>query len=804
MARTGFGRLGVMKVTAVLLLLASSSAAVEGEHSHLREGNRVSSVAYFVSADDGDDSASGAHQNAPWKTLPHAQAMAREAIHQGKHVTVNLQGTFRLNQTLAFDSRDSGSVWKAAGPGTPAQITASVDIPLKSFQPVDDPRLPTAARGKVISAKLSDVAPGLAVGVGFAGWTYRELDRLEVFAANKTMTLARFPNSGAVVPGSVFVGYATASEGFHVAEPPKSTSQQATRSACSCPLRFGLCPTACMPNGKANAVSWAGAPGAGGMDGRPERWASMGPTPQLAVHGAWRFEWADQMINVAAINLTNRTFVFDEQKSAAVHYWPPQLGAPYYVLDLLQELDTPGEWWLDRASGELFVWPPEGLEVDDSIQLSTALAAPTDLPQETLGASTTATSEPTQHLSATSEPTLVLMDSVTDFDWSGIAIGRSRGVGMILNNCSNVNAAHVDARGFSGMAARVTGGSNVTLRWWNVSECGAGGILISGGDRPTLTSCNHQLLDSEISHTDNWVTYEVPAVSQQGVGTTVAHNHIHDVKHHAIRQAGNNHLIEMNLIENTLLECWDCGAYHTGRDLTWQGNVIRYNVNVNNDSLAKSRFPCAKGSSCQKVAWYLDDHMSGVEIYGNAVVGYQTGVFFHFGSNNNASQNMFLSCNASVWVSACFNLPKDAWCNLPFNDTSQADTMMVALHAAMAWPTWATTWLSSYPLLGNITWAPGATVNNSVNNNVAIGRGVLGYGEQPDQFLLVENLSAVLPTHGNWNASEIAAAQFVSAEPVAQLDFRLKPTSPVFQASGGAFSQIPTGQGPRIASLDGA
>ena len=126
MARTGFGRLGVMKVTAVLLLLASSSAAVEGEHSHLREGKRdVSSVAYFVSADDGDDSASGAHQNAPWKTLPHAQAMAREAIHQGKHVTVNLQGTFRLNQTLAFDSRDSGSVWKAAGPGTPAQASTA-------------------------------------------------------------------------------------------------------------------------------------------------------------------------------------------------------------------------------------------------------------------------------------------------------------------------------------------------------------------------------------------------------------------------------------------------------------------------------------------------------------------------------------------------------------------------------------------------------------------------------------------------------------------------------------------------------
>ena len=47
---------------------------------------------------------------------------------------------------------------------------------------------------------------------------------------------------------------------------------------------------------------------------------------------------------------------------------------------------------------------------------------------------------------------------------------------------------------------------------------------------------------------------------QDGVGTTVAHNHIHDVRHHAFRQGGNNHLIEFNLVERSLLECWDCGS----------------------------------------------------------------------------------------------------------------------------------------------------------------------------------------------------------------------------------------------------
>ena len=58
-----------------------------------------------------------------------------------------------------------------------------------------------------------------------------------------------------------------------------------------------------------------------------------------------------RMMNVVGINLTNSTFVFDEAKCAGVHYWPPQLGAPYYALDLLQELDSAGEWWLDRTTG---------------------------------------------------------------------------------------------------------------------------------------------------------------------------------------------------------------------------------------------------------------------------------------------------------------------------------------------------------------------------------------------------------------------------------------------------------------------
>lgn len=122
---------------------------------------------------------------------------------------------------------------------------------------------------------------------------------------------------------------------------------------------------------------------------------------------------------------------------------------------------------------------------------------------------------------------------------------------------------------------------------------------------------------------------------------------------------------------------------------------------------------------------------------------------------------------------------------------------MVALHKAMAWPTWRTIWLSAYPKLANISWAPGATVNNTINDNVAVGRGILGYGPPLPQYLFHHNHSAVFPSHGNWNGSDLSTALFVAQDPIHNRDFRLKANSPVFAASGGAFQQIPRGQGPR-------
>jgi hypothetical protein len=97
-------------------------------------------------------------------------------------------------------------------------------------------------------------------------------------------------------------------------------------------------------------------------------------------------------------------------------------------------------------------------------------------------------------------------------------------VALLAVNSSNLHLQQVNVSGMAFSAARVIGGSNVTLQRWDVRSIGNGGILLEGGDRPTLTPCNHRLLDSEITDTGNWAMYNVQPVTTKGVGTLVAHN----------------------------------------------------------------------------------------------------------------------------------------------------------------------------------------------------------------------------------------------------------------------------------------
>eukprot|EP01051_Picozoa_sp_SAG22_P005745 SAG22_NODE_352_length_11827_cov_3.941252_2_plen_1753_part_00 len=116
-------------------------------------------VSYYVSADAGDDDASGS-ESAPWRSLTHAQAMARVAsLELGKIVTVNLLGgSFRLQSLNRNDRRlEEETFCVGARTKNTRQHSAAENVPLPSIDiisgrscaPVNELTIPDSVAGLV-------------------------------------------------------------------------------------------------------------------------------------------------------------------------------------------------------------------------------------------------------------------------------------------------------------------------------------------------------------------------------------------------------------------------------------------------------------------------------------------------------------------------------------------------------------------------------------------------------------------------------------------------------------------------------
>jgi hypothetical protein len=125
----------------------------------------------------------------------------------------------------------------------------------------------------------------------------------------------------------------------------------------------------------------------------------------------------------------------------------------------------------------------------------------------------------------------------------------------------------------------------------------------------------------------------------EGVGLRASHNLIEDHPHCAIFFTGNDHLIEFNEIRHIALETGDVGAIYAGRDYSYRGNRIRYNF-VHHTG----------GVGMGSMGIYMDDCVSGTEIYGNIFYKVQRAAFLGGGRDHQVINNIFVECNHAVEI----------------------------------------------------------------------------------------------------------------------------------------------------------
>ena len=572
---------------------------------------------------EGDDGALGALQ-APLATLEGARDAIRAmkkagGLPQGGITVQVAQGVYERSRPFELSAEDSGSedapiIYRNL-PGAKVRIVGGRLV--SGFTPVTDEavssRLEPAARGNVFQADLeaqgiSDYGQLSQRGFGQPMHTAH----MELFFEDRPMTLARWPNEG----------YATIAD---------------------------------LPAGKdGGKFSYEG--------DRPSRWADE---PDIWVYGYWYHDWADTYMKVADVDSGSRTIT-----TVNKHGYGLRKGNRWHVLNVLAELDSPGEYYVDRDKGILYFWPPS--EVFRGKPMVSIAGQ------------------------------LITMKDTTHVTVRGFTLEACRGTAASISGGVHNSIIGCTIRNTGNKAVSVSGAENAVIGC-DIYETGDGGISLSGGVRQTLTPAGLLAQNNHIHHFSRWSHTYRPAVGVHGCGNIVRNNLLHHGSHNAIQLGGNDHVIEFNEIHSVCTDTGDVGAFYMGRDWTARGTVIKHNY------WHDIRGPGRIGA----MGVYLDDQASGILIYGNIFLNVTRAAFIGGGCDNVVENNIFVDCVPAVHIDAR---------GLGWQKAFTEDTNSSIHRLLHSMPYQNELWSKRFPNLPNIlNDDPGTPKRNRVVRNVSVG-----------------------------------------------------------------------------------
>ena len=530
-----------------------------------------SPVHYYVAL-NGNDKWSGTHpspnpdkSDGPFRTLERARNAVRSLKQSGSiplgGVTVYVrEGVYFLDKPFELTQEDSGTdkacITYAAFPGETVRLVGGK--PISGFTPITDKdilaQLDEKARGNVLQIDLK--------AIGISDYGPSNEGGAEIFFNEQPMCLSRWPNEGFVRIVDV-----VEQDGHEI---------------------HGI------KGSKVGKFKYEG--------DRPSRWTKE-KDPWL--HGYWFWDWSDQRQPLESVDAANHILSI----KPPYHNYGYRKGQWYYAFNLLSELDSPGEWFIDRERGILYFWPPQDINTAKTIMSIL--------------------------------PSLITMKEASDITFNGFMFEVCRGTAVVVNGGGRVQLASCGIRNTGSTGASLAGKGHRVIDC-EIYRTGAGGISLTGGDRTTLTPGELYAENNDIHDYGRIQRMYTPGIGVQGVGNRVAHNRIHDAPHMAIMFGGNDHLFEFNEIFNVCLESNDAGAIYAGRNWTMRGHQIRYNY--------LHHITGFENRGC--VGVYLDDMFASATIYGNVFYKVTSAAFIGGGRDCTVENNIFVDCKPALHVDA--------------------------------------------------------------------------------------------------------------------------------------------------------
>jgi len=671
----------------------------------------------FYVSPDGDDANPGTKAR-PFATLE----KARDAVRQLKKesslpaggVAVYLRkGTYRRRASFELSEVDSGAadapIVYRSYPGEKVVVSGGVEV--RGFRPVTDrdapKRLPKEARAHVVVLDLKAAGVDDFGSIKPRGFGLEPVPaHLELFFNDKPMQLARWPNP----VGKIAKDYTTVA---------------------------GLIgENLCDFHGKQMDMT-------DGFLYRDDRHARWRNEPDGWLFGYWARWYAARYLKIASIEPDKKIIRLG---GPGTYHHPPKhrkggfvSGAPYFGINLLCELDSPGEWYLDRDSGMLYFWPPSPVEKGRAV------------------------------VSLLEEP-LVTTQQASHVVFRGITFEAGRADAVIIHGGEDVLLAGCIIHNMGNWAVIIDGGKGHGVIGCDIAYTGDGGVSLKGGDVKTLTPSGHFVENCHIHHFDRWnrAGYQ-SGVILEGVGCRVSHNLIHDGPHQAVRLKENDHVFEYNEVHDTPYEAREMGTYYMyGRDrvLGERGNIARYNY-FHHVPYTRALEKGFVGGG--RPVFHIDHMNGGMTIYGNIFnsVESSSGAFFSGGRENMLENNIFYRCVTGItlgdrsFVYAAENKPPRC----------RIDNYLRRMQYDR--PPWSV----RYPQLAKLLDKenPALPENNLVARNISV---------KVATFLRVVPVARESATiENNWDGPDPGFADPEKG------DFAIRPDSPVFGVIG--FDQIP-------------
>jgi len=349
----------------------------------------------------------------------------------------------------------------------------------------------------------------------------------------------------------------------------------------------------------------------------------------------------------------------------------------FYIQNMLALLDTPGEWFHDRANDTLYVYPPDGKRpaddavivpiVDDIIALNGRLDSPYEYLdiknqvsyEENIRTRKSSADDPVSHITfrglalRCAEQNGLRMTGAVSVNVIGCEVSFIGNYGINLGGVAQPYEEVGNPRrtpntgkqmGVAGAGQDLLfndGCRGCRIAGNDVFSTGAEGIMLHGGKN--IAENNH-VYDCGIFDKD------MANINQFGEENIIRRNTIHDSPRSGAFQKGVGNVIELNDISQTQREARDGGGIRMcQRNVRIGGNVIRYNRIVDTIGYGHEDDDPLYYSPYYQWGVYLDDFTAGTTVNGNIIVrASRGGVYVHGGSGNIVSNNIIVDCPYGV------------------------------------------------------------------------------------------------------------------------------------------------------------